>query len=54
MTKYRWAALLLLVLLFIDFDLTAIVFGGRTVALVALGALIGTLIVTIVIIMRMV
>lgn len=49
MNKVKWIELIIVLLLFYDLDLTAIIFGGRLVSIIALALL---LIVTAVLIVR--
>lgn len=49
MNKIKWIELIIVLLLFYDLDLTAIIFGGRLVSLIALALL---LIVTAVLVVR--
>ena len=39
MNKLKWATIIFFALLFIDLNLTAIVFGGRVLSLIALALL---------------
>ena len=49
MNKVKWIELIIVLLLFYDLDLTAIIFGGRLVSIIALALL---MIVTAVLVVR--
>lgn len=49
MNKVKWIELIIVLLLFYDLDLTAIIFGGRLVSIIALALL---LIVTAILVVR--
>lgn len=49
MNKAKWIELIIVLLLFVDLDLTAIVFGGKLVSLIALALL---LVVTVILVIR--
>lgn len=49
MNKIKWIELIIVLLLFYDLDLTAIIFGGRLVSIIALALL---LIVTAILVVR--
>ena len=49
MNKVKWIELIIVLLLFYDLDLTAIIFGGRLVSIIALALL---LIVTAVLVVK--